>query len=63
MAPDLAPHQVYSEELAGCFKRGHPIAVPHPGVRDGQVARAVGIGDVGYIQYVLLALLWPYHAK
>ncbi|KZV74504.1 hypothetical protein PENSPDRAFT_681884 [Peniophora sp. CONT] len=49
MAPNLAPHQVYSEELASAFRRGHPIAVPHPGVRDGQVSRAVGIGDVGYI--------------
>ncbi|VDC04953.1 unnamed protein product [Peniophora sp. CBMAI 1063] len=45
----LPPHQVYSEELGGAFRRGHPIADPHPGIRDGVLMRPVSIGDVGYI--------------
>ncbi|KZV74503.1 hypothetical protein PENSPDRAFT_194242 [Peniophora sp. CONT] len=50
MAPERpAPHQVYSEELSNAFRRGHPIAVPHPGVKNGHILRPVSIGDVGYI--------------
>ena len=51
-AMSQAPHEVYSEELSQAFRRGHPVAVPHPGFKDGQLMRPVGIGDVGYIQSV-----------
>ena len=51
-AMSQAPHEVYSEELSQAFRRGHPVAVPHPGFRDGQLMRPVDIGDVGYIQSV-----------
>ncbi|VDC01178.1 unnamed protein product [Peniophora sp. CBMAI 1063] len=54
-----APHVVYSEELSGAFKRGHPIANPQPvnyhiENAEGEVTQSgltpVQIGDVGYIQ-------------
>ncbi|KZV61636.1 hypothetical protein PENSPDRAFT_759311 [Peniophora sp. CONT] len=48
-----APHEVYSQELSQTFRRGHPIAVPHPGFKNGQLMRPVSIGDVGYIHPAL----------